>query len=92
MPYYKFVCQNVDCRMIEDIFVPVDLRNNVRNCTMCGNRSQRQFGVPYLNTQPEHLRDENKNYFGFNETDRRAEQKKHDKMYAKNYKLGKGDL
>lgn len=81
MPRYLFRC--LRCGELTQERLSVENRHNAPDCPTCKLEMQRQYSVPQLITQPEHLRDENNPYPGLSATDVLAVEKQQAADYEK---------
>lgn len=84
MPVYVYRCtdgREPQCPDIEQVF-PMSQIPRMVDCPVCGAAAKRIFTVPYLTTQPHHLREENRlRRPGQSEKDYLAQKKADEKAY-----------
>jgi putative FmdB family regulatory protein len=81
LPNYLFRCDQ--CGELSRERLAVEDRHNAPDCPNCQLIMQRQYSIPQLITQPEHLREENNPYPGKSATEVRAIERQEAADYEK---------
>lgn len=76
---YLFRCDS--CGELTQVRRSLEDRNNAPDCPSCTVAMSRQFSVPQLITEPEHLKEVNNNYPGMSATDALERMKREDAEY-----------